>query len=381
MSKSKANNEQPVIDLLVEASPQAAVLIMKRRKLLRTGGSLYVGQLKRLDGRTWLKASMPVDDVSRNPWDLAHETAIRYKRDIGQTPYIEPDRVGGAYDTIDKRERAASGSAGTESFDPLDPLDPRKANPGGFDPMSGMGFDPSDIMRGVMPDLSQFGVPNMHGFGAPGFGGSPGIPGLGMSGPGLSGLGMSGFGVPGRGVNSRNASGRGMSGFGLPGSGVPGASLLGKDIPGVDLGMGAPEFGVPQLGAGLDESTTEPDAPVTPSVPALSEVPGWSDLHPVTARMLTVETAQLLLSQMPGVPPQVHPVSSLRAIAKLSQCSRVLRDVLRRLPGSVDGESGMRPVEPTPPPPKDDGMALELTFSEGDVNEPDCVSMSELAEA
>jgi hypothetical protein len=97
--------------------------------------------------------------------------------------------------------------------------------------------------------------------------------------------------------------------------------------------------------------------------------------------MLTVETAQLLLSQMPGVPPQVHPVSSLRAIAKLSQCSRVLRDVLRRLPDSDDGESGMRPVEPTPPPPKDDGMALELTFSEGDVNELDCVSMSELAEA
>jgi len=380
MSKSKANNEQPVIDLLVEASPQAAILIMKRRKLLRTGGSLYVGQLKRLDRRTWLKASMPVDDVSRNPWDLAHETAIRYKRDLGQTPYIEPDRVGGEYDTIDKRECAASGSAGADTFDPLnsvDSLDPRKAVAGGFDPMSGMGFDPSDIMRDVMPDLSQFGVPNMHGFGAPGFGGGPGISGLGMSGPGLSGPGMSGFGVPGRG-----ATGRGMSGFGLPDSGVPGASILGKDIPGVDLGIGAPEFGVPQPGAGLDEATAESDAPVvTPSVPALSAVPGWSDLHPATVRMLTVETAQLLLSQMPGVPPQVHPVSSLRAIAKLSQCSRVLRDVLRRLPDSDNGESGMRPVEPTPPPPRDDGMALELNFAEGDVNELDCVSMSGLAEA
>lgn len=377
MSKSKANNEQPVIDLLVEASPHAAILILKRRKLLRTGGSLYVGQLKRLDGRTWLKASMPVDDVSRNPWDLAHETVARYKRDLGQTPYIEPDRVGGAYDTIDKRERAASGSAGAESFDPLDL---RNANAGGFDPMSGMGFDPSDIMRGVMPDLSQIGVPNMHGFGVPGFGGSQGIPGLGLSGPGLSGLGMSGPGMQGRGVTGRGASGRGMSGFGLPGSGLPGASLLGKDSPGVDLGMGAPEFGVPQPGAGLDESTTEPDALVTPSVPALSAVPGWGDLHPVTARMLTVETAQLLLSQMPGVPSHVHPVSSLRAIANLSQCSRVLRDVLRRLPDSDDGESGSRPMEPTPPPPKDDGMALELTFAAGDVNEPDCVSMSELAE-
>ncbi len=41
----------------------------------------------------------------------------------------------------------------------------------------------------------------------------------------------------------------------------------------------------------------------------------------------------------------------------------------------------MRPMEPTPPPPRDDGMALELTFAEGDVNELDCVSMSELAEA
>ncbi len=378
MSKSKANNEQPVIDLLVEASPQAAVLIMKRRKLLRTGGSLYVGQLKRLDGRTWLKATMPVDDVSRNPWDLAHETVARYKRDLGQTPYIEPDRVGGEYDTAGKRERAASGSAGGDSFDPLDPLDPRKANAGGFDPMSGMGFDPSDIMRGVMPDLSQFGVPNMHGFGAPGFGGGPGTPGPGL---GMSGPGMQGRGVTGRGVTGRGASGRGMSGFGLPGSGVPGASLLGKDIPDVDLGLGAQEFGVPQSGFGLDESTTESDVPVTPSVPALSAVPGWSDLHPVTARMLTVETAQLLLSQMPGVPPQVHPVSSLRAIANLSQCSRVLREVLRRLPDSDDGESGMRPVEPTPPPPRDDGMALELTFAEGVVNDPDCVSMSELAEA
>ena len=381
MSKSKANNEQSVIDLLVEASPQAALLIMKRRKLLRTGGSLYVGQLKRLEGRTWLKASMPVDDASRNPWDLAHETAIRYKRDLGQTPYIEPDRVGGEYDIIDKRERAASGNAGADTFDPLDPLDPRKANAGGFDPMSGMGFDPSDIVRGVMPDLSQFGMSNMHGFGAPGFGGGPGIPGLGLSGLGLSGLGMTGPGMQGRGVTGRGASGRGLSDFGLPGSGLPVAGIPGLDIPGVDLGMGASEFGVPQSGTELDEAAAGSDAPVTPSVPALSAVPGWSDLHPVTARMLTVEMAQLLLSQMPGVPPHVHPVSSLRAIANLSQCSRVLRDVLRRLPDSYEGESGSRPVEPTPLPPKDDGMALELTFGEGDANDRDCVSMSELAEA
>ncbi|MBL0189437.1 MAG: hypothetical protein IPP97_27290 [Candidatus Obscuribacter sp.] len=51
------------------------------------------------------------------------------------------------------------------------------------------------------------------------------------------------------------------------------------------------------------------------------------------------------------------------------------------MPDFDDGESGMRPMEPTPPPPRDDGMALELTFAEGDVNELDCVSMSELAEA
>jgi len=374
MSKSKANNEQPVIDLLVEASPQAALLIMKRRKLLRTGGSLYVGQLKRLDGRTWLKASMPVDDVSRNPWDLAHETVARYKRDLGQIPYIEPDRVGGEYDTIDKRERAASGNADAESFDPLDPLNTRNTNAGGFDPMSGMGFDPSDIMRGVMPDLSQFGVPGL------------GMPGRGMSGFGVPGSGSPGAAIPGMGIPGSNVP---HHGFGRHGVG----QSAGRTVSGVGLGSdlgtgfgfnGVTDASITDAAGDSLGPTGNPDsanAPATPSVPALSEVPGWSDLHPVTARMLTVETAQLLLSQMPGVPPQVHPVSSLRAIAKLSQCSRALRDVLRRLPDSDDGESGMRPVEPTPPPPRDDGMALELTFAEGDVNDLECVSMSELAEA
>ncbi len=308
MSKSKANKEQPVIDLLVEASPQAALLIMKRRKLLRTGGSLYVGQLKRLEGRTWLKASIPIDNISRNAWDLAHETVARYKKDLGQTPYIEPDRKGGEYDTLDKQERAAT-NAGT-------PDD-------GLDAFKGVSFDPNDILRSVMPDLSQFGVPNLHNFN---------MPGAGMPQPGF------GAHSTGRGFGPGMSAGMGP-GFGL-GSGF-GSGLGSRSNPSVPQSPGMH----PGAGGGHDSSS---EAAKAPTVPALHEVPGWDMLHPVTARMLTVETAQLLPLQMPGVPPQAHPIASLRAIAKLSQCSSVLREFLRRLPDD-DDHSADGPDAPVPP--------------------------------
>lgn len=56
----------------------------------------------------------------------------------------------------------------------------------------------------------------------------------------------------------------------------------------------------------------------------------WLDLKlPAgTAKMLEVEASQLLLSQMPGLPAAAHNRASLAAIAKLPQCSRVLRAFL-----------------------------------------------------
>ena len=51
-SKKAVKAEQPVLDLLVEASGAAALLITRRRRLFRAGGSVFVGELLRKDGKT-----------------------------------------------------------------------------------------------------------------------------------------------------------------------------------------------------------------------------------------------------------------------------------------------------------------------------------------
>lgn len=284
--------EQPVSDLLIEASNAAATLILKRRKLFRHGGSVFVALLKKVEGHSWLKASMPVSDISRNAWDLAHETAARYKKELGHAPYIEPDKVGGRFDSLSKADRQHSPEA--------------QSSDDGFGHFGAGAFDPQSIINSMMPQVGNFGLPGGMNL--------PGVPAM----PGMSGFG-GGFG--------------GMPGFpehGLPGSADPFAARTGfgrggRSSHGMSGHPQAPNQEILNLlkGTGLGGEDKEI------AVPALREVPGWDALPQNTARMLEVEASQLLLSQMPGVAPEMHGAESLRAIADMETCSKVLKRFLK----------------------------------------------------
>lgn len=286
--------EHPVSDLLIEASNAAATLILKRRKLFRHGGSVFVALLKKVEGHSWLKASMPVADISRNGWDLAHETAARYKKELGSAPYIEPDKVGGRYDRLSTlgREQSSDQHATKSAF----------ATAGAFDPQS--------IVNGMLPNNGQFGLPG--GFSVPGM--NSGLGGFGAAG-GFGG-GTGGFGLP-AGMDPFAAAGFGRRGSAMPGD-APNKEII-DILKGTGLGDEAKEI----------------------AVPAMREVPGWERLAANTARMMEVEAAQLLLSQMPGVAPELHSKESLRAVADLEACSKVLRRFLEVLPKAGSSEESV----------------------------------------
>ncbi len=268
MTKSKkAKAEQPVLDLLIEASAAAAVLITRRRRLFRAGGSIFVGEVLRKDGKIWLKASLPVASIERNAWDLAHETVARYKKEFGQSPYIEPDRTGGRYDAL---VQAVKGDEPLMS--PMEGIPSRSA------------WDPNAMIESLMPRIPHVGIA-----------GNMGVAGFG----GRGNAGLSGFGMP----DLNMGMGHGSAQFGPAGQSQDVMELL------------------KQAGLGASEESQV-------SVPALREVAGFEELSVNLARMLEVEASQLLLSQMPGVPASAHNRASLAAIAKLPQCSRVLRSFL-----------------------------------------------------
>lgn len=293
--------EQPVSDLLIEASNNAATLILKRHKLFRTGGSVFVGLLKKVEkpSFTWLKASIPVDDISRNGWDLAHETAARYKKELGHAPYIEPDKVGGRFDALNSAGRDQGQTSGAPGAGE------------GLGAFGAGGLDPQSIINSMMPQMGQFGIPNGIGI--------PGMPSLAHGG-GFAG-GSFGGGMPGF---------PGHGGHGLPGGADPFAAIGAGGFGGGRGQRGLP--GLPQdpnkeimdllKGTGLGGEAKEI------SVPALHEVSGWDALPANTARMLEVEAAQLLLSQMPGVAPEMHGVKSLRALGEMEACSKALKRFL-----------------------------------------------------
>lgn len=275
--------EQPVLDLLIEASGAAALLITRRRRLFRAGGSVFVGELLRKDGKTWLKASLAVPSIERNSWDLAHETAARYKKEFGQSPYIEPDRTGGRYDAL-----AQSCKARDPLMSPMDGAPSRSA------------WDPNAMIESLMPKIPHVGLA-----------GNMGIPGIGGRGNG----GFDGFGIP----DMTMGMGQAPGGFGQSQIGPAGQ---GQDVMAL----------LHQAGLGGSE-----EAEI--SVPALRAVPGFEGLSDNLAKMLEVEASQLLLSQMPGVPTSAHNKDSLVAIAKLPECSRALRSFLSGVESSeVDAD-------------------------------------------
>jgi len=271
-SKKAVKAEQTVLDLLIEASGAAALIITRRRRLFRAGGSVFVGELLRKDGKTWLKASLAVPSIERNSWDLAHETAARYKKEFGQSPYIEPDRTGGRYDAL-----AQSGKARDPLMSPMEGASGRSA------------WDPNAMIESLMPKIPHVGLA-----------GNMGIPGIGGRGNG----GFGGFGIP----DMTMGMGQAPGGFGQSQIGPAGQ---GQDVMAL----------LQQAGLGGSE-----EAEI--SVPALRAVPGFEGLSDNLAKMLEVEASQLLLSQMPGVSTSVHNQDSLLAITKLPECSRALRSFL-----------------------------------------------------
>lgn len=253
-----AQKENPVCDLLIEASPAASALILKRRKLFRAGGSVYVGELRKIEKKSWLKASIAVASSDRNAWDLAHEVASRYKKELGQLPYIEPDRAGGRYD------RLVNGYQPAASDDPF-----------GLANAAAMVPDPMAAVRAMLPDIpfqpQSFGV----GIGA-GIGRSP-FPGFGQSQPGFGG-----------GFNHR------------------------------------PMDAASQALKLLNDSAREAGGEV--SVPALHELPGWSDLPASTAKMFEVESLELLRKYSGGhLVYEQHTAESLMGVAQMQDCSKRLR--------------------------------------------------------
>jgi len=273
-SKKAVKAEQPVLGLVIEASGAAALLITRRRRLFRAGGSVFVGELLRKDGKTWLKASLAVPSIERNGWDLAHETAARYKKEFGQSPYIEPDRTGGRYDAL-----AQSGKARDPMMPSLDGAPGRSA------------WDPNAMIESLMPKIPHVGLA-----------GNMGIPGIGGRGNG----GFGGFGIPD--MTMGMGMGQAPGGFGQSQIGPAGQ---GQDVMAL----------LQQAGLGGSE-----EAEI--SVPALRAVPGFEGLSDNLAKMLEVEASQLLLSQMSGVSPGAHNKDSLVAIGKLPECSRVLKSFL-----------------------------------------------------
>lgn len=160
-------NEKPVCDLLIEASPTASALILKRRKLFRTGGSVYVGELKKIDKKCWLKASIAVASLDRNAWDLAHDVAARYRKELEQQPFVEPDRAGGRYDRLANNYQHSA---------PDDPL--------GYAHSASMIPDPMAAVRAIVPELP-FPMQNQSfGFGMQ----NKLLPGFGQSLPGIGGV-------------------------------------------------------------------------------------------------------------------------------------------------------------------------------------------------
>lgn len=281
------NQENPVMDLLIEASNTAATLILKRRKLFRNGGSALVNLLKNVENHSWLKVSIPVTDINRNGWDLAHETAARFKKELGQAPYIEPDKVGGRFDTMNSEGREPKPDHGATK--------------------SAFGVhDPQSMINNLMPQTGQIGLPS--GFSIPGMTGMPGMPGVQGFG------GMPGFSGPGAADPFMTA------GFGRGSGGHAGIQDPNKEIMEILKGTG--------FGTEFREI----------SVPAMQEVPGWEKLAANTGRMLEVEASQLLLSQMPGVALELHSKESLRAVAEMEACSNVLRRFLEVLPAFTSVE-------------------------------------------
>lgn len=90
MMTTPDTKSKPVV-MLIETSPQAKMLMLKRRRLFVMGSNIPVRPLRCPDkSQAWVNVSI-ARPGSANPWDMAHDLANRVKAELGQSVFIEPD--------------------------------------------------------------------------------------------------------------------------------------------------------------------------------------------------------------------------------------------------------------------------------------------------
>ena len=259
---------------LIEMSHALRHIIMKRSYFLRSARARTLFCREKIAGKSWLEVALiekPKADVL--PWDQAHNLAERFKAELKSDVFVEPAHPAGRHHQLTAPKNPAN---------LLNDGEHGNSNSGhafGFDPAAGAG-----ISAGTGMEM---------------FGGS-----VRRSGPGGGQFGIGGVNV-----------GMGVSGF----SNIPGMpNIAGFQNPADFLPAHVREA----LSFGDDKKSSE----IT--LPALRELPAFSELPEATKLMYEVEAVQVLQSLMAQVGPSEYSEGSLVALTKLDNVSKRLKRFL-----------------------------------------------------
>ena len=279
-SKPSSNTTQPTF--LIEMGDQMRHIIMKRHYFLRSTRARTLFCREKIAGKSWLEVALiekPKADTL--PWDQAHNLAERFKAELKADVFVEPANLAGRHHQL---------TAPKNSVNPLNGDEHGNGNRG----HGTFGFDPTTPGVGA-------------GTGMDVFGGS-----VRRSGPSSGQFGIGGANV---------GMGMGVSGL----SKIPGM----PSIPGMPniAGFQNPADFLPAhvreaLSFGDDKKSSE----IT--LPALRELPAFSELPEATKLMFEVEAVQVLQGLMAQVGPSEHSEGSLVALTKLDNVSKRLKRFL-----------------------------------------------------
>ncbi|MFA7340444.1 MAG: hypothetical protein WC028_26920 [Candidatus Obscuribacterales bacterium] len=263
---------------LIEMSHALRHIIMKRSYFLRSARARTLFCREKIAGKSWLEVALiekPKADVL--PWDQAHNLAERFKAELKSDVFVEPAHPAGRHHQL------------TAPKNPANLLN--ESEHGNGNSGHAFGFDPATA-AGI-------------GAGMEIFGGS-----VRRSGPGSGQFGLGGVNV-----------GMGVSGF----SNIPGL----PNIPGMpniagfqNLADFLPAHVREALSFGDDKKSSE----IT--LPALRELPAFSELPEATKLMYEVEAVQVLQGLMAQVGPSEYSEGSLVALTKLDNVSKRLKRFL-----------------------------------------------------
>ncbi len=262
------NNSVPQPAFLIEMSHALRHIIMKRSYFLRSARARALFCLEKIAGKSWLEVALiekPKTDLL--PWDQAHNLAERFKAELKKDVFVEPAHPAGRHHQLTAPKNSASPFADSEQGN-------QSHGSLGFDPAAGTGMDV---------------------FGGP----------VRRSGPGSGQLGFAGANV-----------GLGM-GPGL--TNIPGMpNIAGFRNPADFLPAHVREA----LSFGDDRKNSE----IT--LPALRELPAFTELPEAMQHMYEVEAVQVLQGLMTQVGPSEHSEQSLVALTKLDNVSKRLKRFL-----------------------------------------------------